>query len=428
MFKRFISTLKGHPKALWYLFFGQLINVVGFSIVLPFLSLYLNEERGIPMSIIGAIFLTASLTRSVALMLGGELSDLLGRRKVMLIALGSRIGTFAILGYLVGIQAHYLYIGGAVVLSYALGAIYQPAASAFVADVVRPEKRIEGFSVLRIGANAGWAIGPAIGGVLATVLSYSSLFYATTLCFATTFVFMLKVLPETHTRREGQKFSLADLASTAKDTRFMAFCAMSVLMFIVMAQLVTTFAVFSKTYVGISKPNVGLLYTFNGLLVVALQLPVAALIKKWNPSLAMAAATMFFVSGYFLVGFAGSMAFLMLCVVVITAGEMIMSPTSQTLVASLAPTANVGRYMGVFGLARSTGWALGPFIGGLAMETAVFAANPQLLWGFIVSVGIVGAAGFVLLRKRLAIKGKSEKKKECVFTCKKPRVCTGAAD
>jgi MFS family permease len=427
MLRRLKSTLRSYPKALWYLFFGQLINVVGFSIVLPFLSLYLNEERGVPMSVVGSIFLTASLVRSGALMLGGELSDLFGRRKVMLIALGSRIGGFAVLGYLVGIQAHYLYIGGAVVLSYALGAIYQPAASAFVADVLPPDKRIDGFSLLRIGANAGWALGPAIGGLLATVLSYSSLFYATTLCFATTFVFMLFVLPETHTRRAGQKFSLADLASTTKDRRFMAFCAMSVLMFVVMAQLVTTFAVFSKTYVGISKQNVGLLYTFNGLLVVALQLPLVAVIRRWNHSLAMAAATMFFVTGYFLVGFAGSMAFLMLCVVVITTGEMIMSPTSQSLVANLAPPANVGRYMGVFGLARSTGWALGPFIGGLAMETAVFAANPQLMWGFIVSVGLVGAAGFVLLRKEFAKPGVSQEE-EPVPVCEKQCLCTDTAD
>lgn len=428
MIRHLSLTLRSYPRALWYLFFGQLINVIGFSIVLPFLSLYLNEERGISMSVVGSVFLIASLVRSGALMLGGELSDLFGRRKVMLITLGSRIGTFAILGYFVATGASIFLIGGAVVLSYAVGAVYQPAANAFVADVMPPEKRIEGFSLLRIGANAGWAIGPAIGGLLASFLSYSSLFFATTLCFATTLVFMLFLLPETHTRQEGQRFSIKDLASTTNDRRFMAFCAVSILMFVVMAQLVTTFAVFSKTSVGISRQNVGLLYTFNGILVVVLQLPVAAAIRRWNLSLAMAAATMFFVAGYFLVGFATGMSFLMFCVVVITTGEMIMSPTSQTLVANLAPAANVGRYMGVFGLARSTGWALGPFIGGLAMETAVLAANPAALWGYIVSIGLIGAAGFVVLRKRLTgmqpVTGPLRKTR----LAQKPCSCTSTAD
>jgi MFS family permease len=428
MVRRLLAQLKGYPRALWYLFIGQLINVVGFSIVLPFLGLYLNTKLGVPMTIVGTVFLVASLTRSGALVLGGELSDLFGRRRVMLVALGSRIGTFALLGYLVAVRADVLYVGAAVVLSYALGAIYQPAASAFVSDVMPSDKRIEGFSLLRIGANAGWAIGPAIGGLLAAYVSYSSLFYATTLCFGITFVFMLFVVPETHTRQKGQRFSVRDIASTARDRRFMAFCAMCMLMFIVMAQLVTTLAVFSKTYVGLSEKDVGRLYTFNGILVVLLQLPLAAAIRRWNHSLAMAAATMFFVTGYFLVGFAMNMYFLMLCVVFITTGEMLMSPTSQTLVAGLAPKANVGRYMGVFGLTRSTGWALGPFIGGMAMDTAVFAADPRLLWGFIVSVGVVGALGFVLLRNELA-KGLSERGRVASVPCiEKPCACAQAAD
>jgi dipeptide/tripeptide permease len=199
-------------------------------------------------------------------------------------------------------------------------------------------------------------------------------------------------------------------------------------MFVVMAQLVTTLAVFSKTYVGLSEKDVGRLYTFNGILVVLLQLPLAAAIRRWNLSLAMAAATMFFVTGYFLVGFAMNMYFLMLCVVFITTGEMFMSPTSQTLVAGLAPKANVGRYMGVFGLTRSTGWALGPFIGGMAMDTAVFAADPRLLWGFIVSVGVVGAVGFVLLRKEL-VRGISEREYVGSAQCiEKPCACAEAAD
>jgi MFS family permease len=423
---KFVATLKSYPRALWYLFFGQLINVIGFSIVLPVLSIYLYEERGVPMSIVGAILLAASTTRSATLMLGGELSDLFGRRKVMLFALGSRIASFALLGLFIAVGAHYLYIAGAVVLSYAMAAVYQPAASSFVADVMPEDKRVEGFSLLRIGANAGWALGPALAGVLAPFVSYAALFYVTTLCFAITFFIMLFLVPETHKRAEGQKFSLRDLASVTRDRRFLAFCAMSLVMFIVMAQLVSTFAVFSKTHIGIPKQRVLLLYTFNGLLVVVLQLPIATVIKKWNLSLTMAAATIFFMTGYFLVGLATGMLSLMLCVVIITTGEMLMSPTSQTLVANLAPKANVGRYMGVFGLARSTGWALGPFIGGLAMETAVFAANPPLLWGYIVSIGAVGVLGFVLLRGRLTGAKPSEAQVECAAQL--PCTCQEAAD
>jgi hypothetical protein len=84
--------------------------------------------------------------------------------------------------------------------------------------------------------------------------------------------------------------------------------------------------------------------------------------------------------------------------------------------------------MGVFGLARSTGWALGPFIGGMAMDTAVFATDPQLLWAFIVSTGVVGAVGFVLLRKKLTPAKATGRAAERTCHAEKSRTCSCAAD
>ena len=50
-------------------------------------------------------------------------------------------------------------------------------AYALVADVVTPEQRISAFGMQRMGTNLGWAIGPALGGVLTLVMPYGAVFF-----------------------------------------------------------------------------------------------------------------------------------------------------------------------------------------------------------------------------------------------------------
>jgi predicted MFS family arabinose efflux permease len=76
-------------------------------------------------------------------------------------------------------------------------------------------------------------------------------------------------------------------------------------------------------------------------------------------------------------------------------GEMLWVPTSQAVVAALAPADIRGAYMGAFGSTWSVGWALTPFLG-LQVRSAYGDAT---MWMCVAAVGVVaGILGVVAAR------------------------------
>jgi MFS family permease len=84
-------------------------------------------------------------------------------------------------------------------------------------------------------------------------------------------------------------------------------------------------------------------------------------------------------------------------VVVITVGEMIVMPTSQTLAAGFARTDMRGRYMAVFGLSVSIPAAIGPLAAGIVLDNY----QPNLLWYLAVLLCAISASGFGALHLKL---------------------------
>jgi MFS family permease len=81
--------------------------------------------------------------------------------------------------------------------------------------------------------------------------------------------------------------------------------------------------------------------------------------------------------------------------VIITIGEMIVSPFQQALVASFAPEDMRGRYMAVSGLSWGISFAVGPYFAGLILDST----NPNLLWALCGLFGILATIGFTVLNR-----------------------------
>jgi len=162
-------------RRLLHLFLGRVLASTGFAIVIPFLSLYLHGERGVPMSLVGGIFFIAALTGAAGQVLGGELTDRLGRKIVLVGSQLTRAAAFVGLGAAVLLHAPLVWFAVLTSLSALAGRAFEPPSGAMVADISQGSARLESYAVLRVGGNLGWALGPAIGGFLAA-LSYPSLF------------------------------------------------------------------------------------------------------------------------------------------------------------------------------------------------------------------------------------------------------------
>ncbi|MEP6754658.1 MAG: MFS transporter, partial [Chthonomonadales bacterium] len=180
------------------LFVTLFLDLLGFSIILPLLPVYIKHYGGTP--VVGGILLASfSIMQLIFSPIWGRMSDRLGRRPMMLLSLiGSAVSYFAF-GSAPNIYILFLARISAGVLS----AASLPTAQAYIADVTTPDKRAGGMAMIGAAFGLGFAFGPIIGGFLSQhpllgipPLAMPSYFAASLALINFGFAFFL--LPETH--------------------------------------------------------------------------------------------------------------------------------------------------------------------------------------------------------------------------------------
>ncbi len=385
------TTLRRYDRRFWTLFTVQLVVAIGFGAAMPFVSIYLHHILGVSMTYVGTIMLISALVAAAGRIAGGEIADRLGRRPLLIYGMAARVLVFAVMAYVIHLRAPAGLVGAVFVGVRLVGATIRPGLSAMVADVVEPGRRVEAYALFRIGANAGWAIGPAIGGFLVAT-SYAALFLLTAFASLVGLLLMVLFTSESIRCAERDRFAWRRILDVAHDGRFLVFCGWSVLLFIVMGQFASTLAVFATGVVGIAEAQLGILFTVNGIAVVLFQWPAARLAGRIGIRWGLVVGCLLYAVGYFSVSLASVFPLLIGSMIVITLGEVVFSPTSMAAVANMAPEARVGRYMGLFGLTEALGWSLGPFLGGILYDG--LRSTPMVLWGIIATIGVVAALGF----------------------------------
>ena len=139
----------------------------------------------------------------------------------------------------------------------------------------------------------------------------------------------------------------------------------------------------------------GWLLSINAIIVVLFQFWVTRRLEKYKPLLMMAAGSLLYAIGFALYGFVPTFALFVFAMIIITIGEMVVSPFQQSLVASFAPEHMRGRYMAVSGLSWSISFTVGPYFAGLILDST----NQYLLWAFCGLIGILATLGFLVLNK-----------------------------
>jgi MFS family permease len=391
-----------HPSGFWLLVVAEGVLTAGYAISFPFLAIYLSARRGVPMAWVG-VFLSASmLVASGAQFVGGEVSDAIGRRKVMVYSLALRCVLIAVIAWIVyretGLWAVYVFHP----LGMFIGSFFHPAARSWVADSVSPARRLKAYGFLRMGNNAGWALGPALGGLLAEG-SYALLFFVTAGIFAVCTVIVALSIKDVPGAASG-KFSpprISNGAATLRNRPFLRFCIFTFTMCAVMSQLVVSTSLYSKKHLGFSEGEIGMLYSINGLMVVALQYFVTRALQAHRLTAGLAAGACLYGAGYLAFGFAPAFWMAGAAIVVVTLGEMAVSPGLQALGANMAPHGEKGRYLGVQGVFQQVGSSAGILVGSnaIGLISPVFLQGP---WFIVAFVAVVSSLGFLSLGRRLS--------------------------
>jgi MFS family permease len=239
-------SLNGLDRRVWILTAGRVISATGFSIVMPFLAIHLNSDLGVSMSEVGLVYLVMAVAGAFGQIIGGEAADRLGRRPVMWVSMASRglvfLALFAAMTFIRDIWT----ISALLLVSSLLGSMFDPASNAMVADLVESGRRMEAYSLLRVGQNIGWTLGPLISGVMIVFLPFSYLFaVAAITCLSVGAVIFFKVADPARSAVPHVKFHPRDLLHIMRDRLFMVFCLASLPLGIVLGQMSSTFSVFA---------------------------------------------------------------------------------------------------------------------------------------------------------------------------------------
>jgi len=373
----------------------QCVLVSGLTLSVPFLALYLHRQRGMPMDQVGLTIGAMMLTTAVAQSLSGELSDLFGGKPVMQAAVAARALFSTLTGWAIAGEWS---VGAVVALSFCSafgGSFYDPAARTWLAQACDPQDRLRVFGWQRMSVNLGWAVGPAVGGLLAE-RSYAGLFGASGavafLCFLW-FRWGLEHLPPA---REGGAFRPAEALAAAGDRRFLLFCLLCLVSAAVHAQLVVGLSVHGASFAGLSERQIGLLFTLNGAMVVLLQNAASSWMERRSLATALGLGCLCYAVGYAGTAFAMSFGLMLAVVAVVTLGELVVTPGQHTLAANLAPAEVRGRYIGFHGLTHQIGHAFGPLLAGVGLK----AFGPRS-WLLVGAVSAATAFGFFGMRRRL---------------------------
>ena len=386
-----------YPRQFWILILGVFIDRLGGALMFPFLTLYITQKFSVGMTEVGLIFGLVSLSSIVGSVLGGALTDRFGRKGMVIF--GLLISAF--INLMVGLvnAIELIYVGALFIGLF--GNAGGPAQQAMVADLLPEEKRAQGFGLLRVVVNLAVVIGPAIGGLLAT-RSYLLLFICDAVASTITAGIVALAIRETKPAlREGEPEqtmgqTFGGYRDVLRDGAFVLFIGACILMTTVYMQMNTTLSVYLRDVHSVSEQGFGYILSLNAAMVVLFQFATTRRIRKYSPLVMMAVGTLLYAIGFGMYGFVSAYVFFLVAMVIITIGEMIVAPTSQALVARLAPEDMRGRYMAIFGFSWVIPSTTGPLLAGLIMDNA----DPRWVWYAAGLVGLLAAAGFALLQRR----------------------------
>ncbi|MFH1372573.1 MAG: MFS transporter [bacterium] len=393
------AYLRQFNRNLWILSLGWLVSAVGFAAAIPFIGIYFHSEFGMSITEIGIFFGVMAIVRSLFQAIGGEVSDRMQRRRLLILSQVARAAVFVVLAGAVQWHWGFWWCGACLLVNSIFGAIFQPVANAMVSDILPEEKRLDGYAITRTAGNLGWAIGPAVGGFMAAT-SYALLFLiAAVATFASALIFRF-FLQARQTEIQTDRFRMRDIIAIKDDPQLAVHSVLIFLLYLVVAQLILPFSVYAVEIVGISEVQLGMLYMLNGGLVVFFQILMTRFLARYSLTTQLAMGGLLYAVGYTMVGAFAGVWYFAGAIAIVTVGEMAMSPPSLTLTSRLAPAGRMGRYMGIYGFFVAAGWSFGPLYGGVILDC--FKATPAVAWLVISSLAIVSAVGYLLFGRRLS--------------------------
>lgn len=411
------NPFKDLPRSIWALFAVRLIIAAG-NFVFPFLTLILTTRLGWSADRAG-LFLTIMQAAALpGVLMGGKLSDSVGRKRIIITCQGIAAILFFIC-LAVGFKPilPYLIAGASVLL-----AMTWPISGALVADLAPPETRKNAYALLYWGNNIGFSVGPLAAGFL--LHRAPGLMFAGNACALCISIFILiRFVPETvrirpdAARKEdasigkepeqaAQAAPTMQAAQNSSEAGFRGslwailrerpeiifFVLLVAVMNFVYSQQSFSLPLYLNERMGERGSEVfGSAMTVNGLTVVFCTLLLSRLTAKVPVLVIMAIAAFLYGLGFGLLALPPSFLLVVVSTIVWTWGEILAATNINVYIASKTPMTHRGRVNSFTSLITNLGSLSGPVLAGVIIR----AEGIRAVWPIAFSIATI--AGILML-------------------------------
>lgn len=388
----------GLSTEVWVLSIALLINRSG-AMVLVFLTLYLTQRLGFTVLEAGAIFSVYGLGAIAGAYFGGRLVQPLGAVRVQILGLALSVPAYILIPTLTTWTS---VACGMFVLSLFVEST-RPANGVAIAQFTDASLQTRAFGLQRMACNLGWAIGPAVGGVLAEI-DYKWLFIVDGITTGVGAAFLLwffgfRKYAKGDTAAEKQKNAEQKEGSDGSpllDGHFLCFLFLMLLVAVVFFQFHTTYPKYLQDEYALTKPQIGLLFSLNTAIIVVFEMLLVNYVSRFSLLRAIGWGCFFACLGFGMLPASHATWFAVLSMIVITAGEMFMFPLASGFVAARSTGRNQGMYMSWYAMTYSVAGVIAPLVG-----TAVYELSHNLFWYASLGIGAFVLTGSTWLSRQV---------------------------
>jgi MFS transporter, DHA1 family, multidrug resistance protein len=364
---------KQNKKIFGTLFFSIFAAVTGVGVVVPLLPIYAHN-LGASGIYIGLIFGAFSLSRTFFLPYFGRLSDLKGRKPIIVLgflayalisvafAYSNSIDVLIIIRFFHGIAS----------------AMLMPVIQAYIGDITQKGREGITMGMFNMSLFLGLSLGPAIGGILKDHFSIQGAFYCMGLLALVGFFLSLFLLPPTTTERA---FSHRDKPFTWKmllNDRHVVGLFLFRFSYVVCVGIIWGFIpLLADMEFAASSSVIGILVMLGVLISGLIHVPMGYLADRMSKKLIVTAGGLLISYGIFSFEWAEQIGDLVVATIIFGLGGGISMPALMAMVVLKGTRIKVmGSIMALMTVAHSLGMLCGALVGGLMMDFF------QLRWAF----------------------------------------------
>jgi MFS family permease len=378
-------------RTVWVLSLAVFATMVGNSIVIPFLPLYVHQF-GVSEFGAGLLFSVHAATRIVVLPFVGRLSDKLERKTFLLV--GVLCYTLSSLAYMPAEQL--ITFVSVMVIHGTATAVVHPVAMAYVGELAPKgqEGRYSGY--INSALLGGIAGGPVLGGAIKDLFGMQTNFWAMAGLSTTALVLLWVSLPETHGHEKKSRAPSASIWSVlacpplagVAGFRF-GYALANALTWVFLPLLATHLLPLSTTLVGV-------LVSANTLVSTFLQAPSGRLADRTSKALLICIGGLGSALALALFPWASAFWQLLLLNVLVGAAYGLAFPAHLAVAIENSDAYGMGTVMSVLLTAHGLGMMIGPMIFGLLASHGSLGAA---FWGGGVICSLLTFACYPLTKK-----------------------------